>query len=438
MKRFCILLILLFLCSCSEFFDERQSLSLSEKGEFVTKTVLKTSSSKVTQDEVIDYLSFREGIVADGIKSITRYDLSPQSYIYIVNLAKGGWLLVSGDKFCTPILAQSDTGELHFGEKLSRHDAGWIESIKEYINTNKNESSEDAIKSRNLWNHSLHMARMKDRFRSEEPDTSDVPIEFDYTYEWDTVVNLTIPPLTVTAWDQTEPYNGAIPYESGNVRCAAGCTVIAIAQLLYYTHYTFGVPSQMYENAICNNYYYDRPYTFVFSNPTTTSWDYMPLTWEDSYNQSNNYVAALCAAVSYISNTTYGVDISGSYGNTINLFIPYTLAMFQLLGASEHTTFSKSEIVSELNAGRPVLTSGFQNMSSQIGHSFIIEGYRWLRVKETETVRDLNGNLLEQNVLYIDDTKEYINTGEMSHIFTNTWTYYCYNRSIYIGWGQNW
>lgn len=74
MKRFCFLLILLFLCSCSEFFDERQSLSLSEKGEFVTKTVLKTSSSKVTQDEVIDYLSFREGIVADGIKSITRYD----------------------------------------------------------------------------------------------------------------------------------------------------------------------------------------------------------------------------------------------------------------------------------------------------------------------------------------------------------------------------
>ncbi len=45
---------------------------------------------------------------------------------------------------------------------------------------------------------------------------------------------------------------------------------------------------------------------------------------------------------------------------------------------------------------------------------------------------------LEQNVSYIDDTKEYINTGEMSHIFTNTWTYYYYNRSIYIGWGQNW
>lgn len=436
MKHFSFVLVLLLICSCSEIVDERQSLSSIAKGECVTKTVLNGYSSKVSQDDVLDYLSFREGIDADRIQSITRYDLSSQSYIYIVNLAKGGWLLVSGDKFCTPILAQSDTGELHFGEKLSRHDAGWIESIKEYINTNKNESSEDAIKTRNLWNHSLHMARMKDRFRSEEPDTTEVPYEFDYSYEWDTLINLTIPPLTVTAWDQTEPYNGAIPYESGNVRCAAGCAVIAIAQLLYYTHYTFGVPSQMYENAVCNNFYYDTPYTFVFSNPSTTTWDNMPLTWDDSYNQPNNYVAALCAAVSYISHTTYGVDISGSYGNTHSLYIPYTLGMFQLFGATEHTVFSKSDIISELSAYRPVLTSGAESSSALIGHSFIIEGYRWIKVKETETVRDLDGTILEQNISYIEDTMEHINTGDMNQAFYSTGTYYYFNRSIFIGWGQ--
>ena len=322
-----ILFSIVMLASCTESIEQplRSSTeSAIDVKELLTKSIDSKLSTGVTQEDVADYLVYRQKETLEAVKDIVRYDIDEDVHVYIVNMKRGGWYLFSGDCLTTPIIAQGDDGELSLDGDLSTQCRNWLASIAYYTQQQKIES-----RGVNQWTR-------QGGYRSEDnpliPDTSSLSVE----YVIDTLVNEYFPPLTITTWDQGAPWNNAMPMKSLGARCLAGCTVIAIGQLLYYTHFAFGYPNDTYTSASCNNFYYEGPpYTFTFTGATTNGWSDMAVDgWGLEY--FDTYAPALCALIAERSNTTYGVEHPGepdegdSYGSTLPIYIPSTLNSFLL------------------------------------------------------------------------------------------------------------
>ena len=440
MKRYlssiAIFILFFLLVSCSETDEQpaKSKISVLKQHEFLTKSVADQIATGITRLDVENYLDLRRGIASSEIKEIVRYDIEEDVYVFIVNLNKGGWFVFSGDYSCPPILSLSEEGCFQIGDSLPRHDKLWLETVREYTRNNRNSKTEGVKEFRTIWTQSKKMAMIKEMMsRYEEPDTMEVIIE----YYQDTLANDDYDWLGCPIWHEFAPFNNAVPLadSSGN-RCPAGCAVIAIAELLYYTHYAFGYPNDIYAGATCSSLYSQQPYDFTFSSPGATSWNYMNPNW--LYISNNDpYTAALCALISKRSQTTYGVDIYGAYGETSPYNIASTLDSFLLDGASMQYFYTQS-VRNEIQSDRPVLCSG-EALSGwggyYEGHCYLIEGYRWFYVVETEIISDTAGNILsEETYTIINDLQWRVNTGTPGRRTYADGVYYPYNRMMYIGW----
>lgn len=419
----------------------------------LTKVITDNLYGGVTVKDVENYLLYRLDIPQDHIVNIDQYDLDKEGiYIFIVNLRDGHWFLFSGDFSSTPILAEGETGGFYIQEPLSSHDKQWFDSIKNYIQKNK-QSVSDQIKQNQIdWGLSSLLARVKAGKREGKKRDGIDTNETEATITVDTLLFEDYNNLTQTQWDQDAPWNESVPKYNDNYRCLAGCAVIAIAQLLYYTHYAFGFPNAIYANASCNDYYYDGPpYNWSFSNMTTASWDYMSLGYS-AYTFFDPYMPALCAYIAKLSNTAYEYvpNVQYNYTETIGAThidsIPPVLASFLLTGANRiEYGLTNSTVISlienEIKNQRPVLCGGFSGASELTGHSFLIDGYYSCLIQYTETTYDMEGHILSQNVYYTNRQYWRINTGNSSchRITDNVYggTYYPWNRYIYVGWSQN-
>ena len=446
MRRFyglSIFLALAFLlASCAETMEQNtlsRKADYQENRELLTKSLADRLSQGVTRTDVEDYLVYRMNISLDAVKDITRYDIDEDAYIFIVNLNEGGWYIFSGDYSSVPVIAEGDDEPLHLSGNLTRHGKAWLQTVRDNIIKNRSIQSEKVLKNRAAWLRAKYLSAMhrvgNHNLRSDTYDSFLV---------LDTLIDGYCAPLTQTIWDQGLPWNNNMPkLRFGTNRCLAGCTVIAIAQLLYYTHYAFGFPNDLYENSSCDDYYDQGPaYNFVFSNPSTTSWNHMTY---NSGNETDPYMPAFCALIAKKSNTAYGVttpnanSMDDSYGSTCLDSIPGTLQSFFLSGVSDHI-FSQDSVINELTNSRPVLCSGGESLTSTIGHTFLIDGYRWFRVKETEYVVDENNVIIDEIVNIYNYFYWHINTGDLSpaHQF---WAdeddhYYPVQRHMFIGWHQ--
>jgi hypothetical protein len=67
----------------------------------------------------------------------------------------------------------------------------------------------------------------------------------------------------------------------------------------------------------------------------------------------------------------------------------------------------------------------------------LIDGYKRIKTKTTETISDTEGHILEVNYYYDEFFNWRINTGDVEpshHIICNENAYYAYYRKIVIGW----
>ena len=435
---FFLAVLLLLLASCTEAsFEDTSKASPSWKGysEAITKAASECLSHGVSDSDAIDYLHYRKAIDSADIKDVSRYSIDDSNYVFIVHLNDDHWFLLSGDYSSTPILAEGGEG-FNLQDKPSKHAEAWLQSIASYMTENRSGRTQDVEINKAEWIHSktvAEKARDKEkRINRDDPDTSDVIIEVDS--EW--LIDEYYPALTETRWDQGYPFNLSLPLYPpyGTIdRCVAGCAVTAIAQLLYYTHFAFGYPNDVYAEASCSQHYDASgtpPYSYTFSSPSTTSWNLMGLTSQANYNST--YVPALYAMIASSSNTNY----HDGEGSTSPSTICPTLANFMLTGASPED-YNKSDVIDEIEDDRPVLCSGGDSYYTTIGHIFLIDGYEWQKIRETETIKDLDGNILEINVTIHDYFRWHINTGDPYvgyHIWSYENAYYQYNRKIYIGW----
>ena len=419
--------------SCMESANQinPDSVILTEDHKLLTKTLLSLSSDVVVERDVEDYLYYRLAETRESVKSIDRYDIAKDVYVFVVNLNRGGWYLFSGDFSVGPILAQGDEGELCLDKQLSSHGRNWLSSLAEYITQKRTEATDSG---KCGWRIS---------FRGEEnpfiPDTSSVSIE----YVIDTLVYDYYPGLTITRWDQYSPFNNSMPKQhTTSEPCIAGCAVIAIGQLIYYTHFAFGFPNETFASSYCNNYYDDSLYNYHITDPTTTGWNYMTLDGGGLWNPAP-YTPTLCALIAHRSGTVYFGDIPGpysepeSYGSTSKTAIPSTLSSFLLFGVSEQP-FDLNTICYEIQNDRPVLCTG--GFSPTEGHAYLIDGYYYLQLRVVEIIKDELGNVVNTITTFPTEFKWHINTGDNypSHVFWATYGSYCpYSPSIFIGWSQD-
>lgn len=433
----------------SEVFESHQKLF-----DIITKVSVESITEGISESDVEHYLYFRCNITPKEIESIIRYEFDLNVYIYIVNLFDGHWFIISGDSSSGPIISSGDTGgfNIDMDKPMTRHNRIWFESIKNLIVSNRNSFEENVKESRTEWMRSQRVAMLRDRshmkkLRNEDPDTMEVDIQTII----DTLIYENYPSLTVTEWWQGDPWNNAIPKFDNNDRCYAGCAVIAIAQLLYYTHYAFGYPNDLYSNASCNSYYYDDNYYWTFSNPSTTSWDNMSTEFYNPYTYTDPYMPALCALIAKRSNTRYGYepseffDYRDTYGDTSVDSVANTLSSFMLAGVSYQNYYSSTTpdiIMNEIRNQRPVLCTGAHGVNSTVGHAFLIDGFYRYKTREIEIIRDMQGNILSQETYIYDYFFWRINTGEKypyNRVNDLVWnsSYYSNGRIIFIGWGQS-
>ena len=435
-----ILLLLSSATSCERLIIDNLPVNDSHQNVKTKATLIEnTLPYTVSVRDVENYLVFYKKASVSSILDITAYDIEEDTRVYIANTTDKHWYLFSSDESAPAILAEGDNENLYLDGNLDNETKNWLKSIRSFLLNDADGLYGKQEYNRMMWLHVRRSASLESRqnIRMDDDTTDRI-----YDYIIDTLFSYDYPALTITKWNQGAPWNNNMPKMiSVDTRCLAGCTVVALAQLFYYTHYAFGYPDSTYESAVCSvRCNQGPPYNFGLSNYSTNSWDLM-VTESNSYNFYNPYAPSLIAHIASISNTEYGVLYPGatlmddSYGETKQDSIPTTMSHFSLSGAGRHE-YDVDSIINELVNGRPVLCAGTLTDTSSIGHAYLIDGYKWNRVKETEIVSDVYGNILEQNICYYELFHWHINSGNIRpHDFwIDKDAYYASNRKIYIGW----
>lgn len=309
---------------------------------------------------------------------------SSDTVLFISKKQKGGWTIYSSDTRVPAIVACSDSGSF---DNLMQVDGAraWIESIAEDMAIIKNLPDESLNFSKNeiacnkaFWK----SISSPDDYVKENllPTTRAIDkdlilitghYELRYSTSYSEVYD-SIPRMTTTNWHQGYPFNIYCPLKTDNSNChaPAGCVAIAGAQMLYFLHDYYGVPSTAPSEAYC---YGDiNSYTWDQTNYTTDIWSNM--------NSYGVYAAPLIANVGKRLGMDYGNDASGAYTSDLvnNVFAPYGISC---IFANYDTNILKNSLLN----GMPVLLDARSWYTSdsgtkKSGHAFIADRYKRTRI----------------------------------------------------------
>lgn len=163
--------------------------------------------------------------------------------------------------------------------------------------------------------------------------------------------------LETPSWSQEAPFNFNIPG-----RRLAGCVGVALAEILKFHSYPVSRPASLVNAGEATDY----------------AWNSMrPDNYRSGYDNAEAQAVATLVADAAIG---IGTDFGMSSSSAFEVKVPYALS--SLFGYDAGVSYKKRSelskevwdevIVSEINAGRPVLYSG-QDVSS--GHAFVCDGY---------------------------------------------------------------
>lgn len=276
------------------------------------------------------------------------------TYFYIFNVDSNGFIIVSGDDSVTPILGYSDEGIFDIN-KISAETKNWLENYKTQIQFVIENNIPATSEIQNDWND--YIRNDWSNYAKETVSNADDP-------------DTTVKPMIQTKWNQMAYYNDLCPYDNQyNNRTVTGCLATSFAQIMKYWNYP---------NAGTGSYSYVHPkYGTLSANfHNTYQWDLMP----NSITESNYAISTLLFQLGVSFNTNYNVTSKG--GSTASA-ITAVSALKTYFGYSDsikrkfRSDFSdadwKNLLKYELNAERPLLYSGFNEMNQ--GHTFICDGY---------------------------------------------------------------
>lgn len=297
----------------------------------------------------------REGLIkADDTLSLAlvkQYNAGEEAIttFYVFNYQDRGFVIVSADNRCTPILGYSMNG--CFNE--SRMPANMLSWIEQY-------STEIATGIRNNAPEDKAMLKEWAEVLDGEFNIPPAPKADDY--------------LVQSTWEQGYGYNKYCPQLNGQ-NVVVGCVATAMAQIIrYYEYPTRGFGSKSYTH----NYYGQLGVSF-----DTSEYDYslMPLhvTWRSNSNEID-MVSRLCYHCGVVVSMNYqdpnNTDGSGAQTSRVVdglLHFGYTNAQFYSRSIVNDDTRWINMIKNEIDNQRPIEYSGF---SDSYGHAFVLDGYR--------------------------------------------------------------
>ncbi len=275
----------------------------------------------------------------------------PLFYIFSVN--SKGFVIVSGDDACTPVLGYSFE-DIYSSAAEPEALTSLLQAYRAEVTLVKSQGLQADDKIRLAWA----------CYSSADFSSKQVPLNPSNVND--------VQPLMTSSWDQTFPYNAMCPADpaSGNGyngRVPVGCVATAMSQIMYYWRW----PNQGSGTHCYNPSGYPQQCA-DFGN-TTYNW-----------NAMNNQPQGECDPVATLSwhtgvsvNMQYGANGSGAYLSDV----PHSLSTYFRYSNISHyakrtnypgTTWHDS-LQSNLDKGHPILYEGF-NPSE--GHAFVFDGYQ--------------------------------------------------------------
>lgn len=229
---------------------------------------------------------------------------------------------------------------------------------------------------------------------------------------------------TKTVWGQDEPWNTNLPLVfDGNEFTSppVGCVAVAMAQLLYFTHFKFNVPNGLnhgvsFTGRIIDKDNYTKNYVPGHYVPNSPRWNEMALYWAKPCRQTS-YVADLMAELGYYLGMNYSATESGANVST-EVMRNYGIAW-------DEGDYDANTVMQSIEKGCPVLITAFQeryrtgwlfwrHTHYRGGHAWLIDGivkrhrsirseYRWEPVIVDHTKGDVEPTLGDyEEVLHIN------------------------------------
>ncbi|MBS0011414.1 MAG: C10 family peptidase, partial [Bacteroidales bacterium] len=268
--------------------------------------------------------------------------------LFVVNLAGGGWILVSGDKKAVPVLGYNYEGQFFTGERnVNIASSLWLTSYAEQI--------KDLRKTKGLPVHDGWNADAKND-------------------NWGEEKKLDIDPLIKAEWNQGAGWNRFCPEDSEGPggRTYVGCVAVALAQALsVYAVPDTGTGSKLYYP---EHYGMPEEYGVIEArfNETHYKWDSMSMDVADDYNALLLFHCAVSVTMKFGPN--------GSSARTSDT----RLAMMDYFKMSRQSyywirSYHEDEwvetIINDLKMGRPLIYAGNAGDGTS-GHAFNIDGVK--------------------------------------------------------------
>lgn len=280
--------------------------------------------------------------------------------IYIFNNQNGdGFVILSADDCAIPVLGYSDNSTMPVGE-LPANLRSWLGY---YEGTIAAAVAHNAVADESV-------ARQWTNLRAGR-----LPVE---------ETRDAVSPMLTTKWDQDAPYNNLCPGGS-----YTGCAATAMAQVMKYHNWpTTGTGSHTYSSTFGSYTYSNLTANF---GTTTYDWSHMNNTYTSySTGTSATAVATLMYHCGVAIEMAYSPEGSGAYiadlynyGAGSHASVEYALKTYFSYKSTIHAVWKDNYstdtqwanmLKTELNAGRPVVYSGYDSDNSS-GHAFVCDGY---------------------------------------------------------------
>ena len=345
MKKF-ILLVLIF-CVASAFGqDVSQSIAVDVANQYY---------QKVKNDNVNELIS--------KIKTanMSRSDRVPEliSPLGLANMwlvpVEDGWVLVSTNTKTTPILAHYRTDQKPEYDQLApgeKYLLEWYEQSIAYANDSCPE-----CKRNSKWD-----LLQKETLQSKTQLRSDTAVFVPMVTLWGQTGNNSRP-----QHDCDKSYNKFCPEENAPDQCnkaAVGCVAVAIAQIMAYWKWPYGanIPIALGSS--------ETEYKFF-------DWNKMPFAILNSTNNTKvNAVTEFLRDCGYLVNMNYGVESFADVDDAIDALISCGYDGNTIERKKQWQTSGWQALLqAEIDAGRPVIYTGYPHAFGGKGHSFILKGY---------------------------------------------------------------
>ena len=267
---------------------------------------------------------------------------------YIFNIDTTGFVIVSADDRCCPILGYSMNGSFSY-DKIPTNMMSWLEDCAASIQAGILANAPENKYTQKQWEELL-----------QTPTTiPSSPKSNDY--------------LLTSTWEQGSGYNNYCPIMNGQ-HVVVGCVATAMAQIIRY----YGKPSRGFGRKS----YLHSVYGVLAVDFDTTDYDYslMP----DKIRRSTpanqrDMVSRLCYHCGIVVNMEYQHEghTSGSGAHTSNVpealtYFGYTDAVHYSRNNLNNDSLWAAMIRNEIDNRRPIEYSGFGDDG---GHAFVLDGY---------------------------------------------------------------